>query len=254
MLKIETLPALQDNYIFFLHDTETLETVVIDPSEASSVLSFLEEKNWKLSAIWNTHHHPDHTGGNEEIKAKTSCQIFGPKEGLRKIPGIDKELSESDQLNFSSRTVRIIETPGHTKEAVCFFLEEDKVLFCGDSLFSLGCGRLFEGTAKDLWSSLQKIKTLPPETLVYCAHEYSLGNSHFARSLEPENKTLEAYQKELEGKRAENKPTIPSLLSLELEANPFLRTDVPSLQETVGCSQQEEWLVFKKVRELKDSF
>ena len=254
MLLIKILPVLSDNYIFIIHDQSSGETVCVDPAEADPVLKCLEEENWNLSAIWNTHHHPDHTGGNLELKETTGCKIFGPEKGLRAIPGIDKILTEQDTLSLGKHSVQILETPGHTKKAVSYFIKKENILFCGDTLFSLGCGRMFEGTPEEFWNSLKKIKSLPSETLVYCTHEYTLANSHFARSVEPQNEELLSYQRKVQEKRDQNHSTVPSILKTEILTNPFLRTGDEKLQKTLGLSGSEEWLVFKKLRELKDSY
>lgn len=254
MLTVETIPALKDNYIFLLHDMTTKDTVVVDPSESAPVLSFLEDKKWNLTGIWNTHHHWDHVGGNLELKKNSSCKIWGPKKGTQKIPGVDYELEEGEELTIGDKKVTIIETPGHTAKALCFWIEQENLLFCGDSLFSLGCGRLFEGTAKELWQSLQKIKKLPKETLIYCAHEYTLQNSYFALKVDPHNQELKDYHNLVKKKREQDEKTVPTLLERELKTNPFLRTDHEAIRKSTETQDLDEWQVFKKLRQLKDSF
>ena len=248
MIEVHTLPALKDNYIYFLHEPKTKETIVIDPSLAPPVISFIQEKKWTLSCIWNTHHHWDHTGGNLELKEKFSCPIYGPENGKTKIPGITKNLTEQESLTIGKYKVSILETPGHTEKAVSFWIKEAKLLFCGDTLFSLGCGRLFEGTAKDLWQSLEKIKSLPKNTLIYGAHEYTEQNCNFALSIEPENLDLKRKQKIISEKRKNNESTYPSLLETELKTNPFLRSEVLSVKSATNTKNLPHWETFASLR------
>lgn len=255
MLSVDVVPVLEDNYIFILHESDSQETVVVDPAEAAPVLKHLEKRNWKLTAIWNTHHHPDHTGGNLELKELTSCRIVGPEKGYVAIPGIDEVLKEEESSLFIGKySVKVFETPGHTLTALSYYVEAASALFCGDSLFSLGCGRLFEGTAKDLWSSLEKIKPLPKETLIYCAHEYTESNARFALSIEGNNKDLISYRDKVLQMRKEGESTIPTNLDIELKANPFLRTEAPSVRESLSMQEAPSSEVFGKLRELKDHF
>ena len=254
MLEVHTIPALTDNYIYLIHDSQSKQTIVIDPSLARPVCQFLKEKQWNLDAIWNTHHHWDHTGGNLELKQKYHCKIYGPQETKNPIPGMDQGLNETDHLKIGNKTVQIIETPGHTAKALCFFIREDRILFCGDSLFSLGCGRLFEGTAQQLWQSLEKIKKLPENTKIYAAHEYTEQNCLFALSIDPSNHDLKNYQIIIKKKRQKNEATLPTLLSLELKSNPFLRTEKQEIKSATKTEKKEDWETFKALRQLKDSF
>lgn len=254
MIEVHVIPALTDNYIYLLHDKKSQETVAIDPSLGEPVTTFLKNKNWTLKEIWNTHHHWDHTGGNLELKKKFSCKIYGPKDSLSPIPGLDKGLNERDFLEIGQNKVKLIETPGHTSKALCFYLEKENLLFCGDSLFALGCGRLFEGTAEQLWQSLEKIKRLRKNTFIYGAHEYTEKNCLFALSVDPLNKNLKNYQKEIKEKRRNQESTYPTVLAKELETNPFLRTDKTEIKKNTGTIKQKPWETFKALRELKDKF
>lgn len=254
MINVYTIPVLKDNYTFVLHDKKSKETVVIDPSIDQAVLDFLERKQWRLTAIWNTHHHWDHTGGNLGLKEKTFCKIWGPEDIKNPIPGIDVYLKDGDTITIGEKSVSVMETPGHTSIALCFWIKEDKMLFSGDTLFSLGCGRLFEGTAEQLWKSLQKIKKLPPDTLIYAAHEYTEQNALFALSVDPQNKALQKYQTLIKEKRKRQEPTLPTLLETELKTNPFLRTNTIELKEKTKTVGLKEWETFEKLRNLKDSF
>ncbi|HFD11457.1 MAG TPA: hydroxyacylglutathione hydrolase, partial [Crenotrichaceae bacterium] len=190
MLEISQLPVLQDNYIFMIHCTADNVTAVVDPATASPVLVLLKERNWHLDFILNTHHHSDHVGANLELKHKTECTIIGAQKDQQRIPGIDKMVVEGDSLSIGQHQFEVLEVPGHTSAHIAYWFKDDAILFCGDTLFSLGCGRLFEGTPEQMWHSLKKIRQLPDQTQIYCAHEYTESNARFAIQLEPGNTTL----------------------------------------------------------------
>lgn len=254
MLEVHALPALSDNYIYLLRDSKSHKVVAIDPGDAKVVKKYLAKKNWQLHEIWNTHHHYDHTGGNLELKKEYSCKISGPHPGLKAIPGIDECLTEQNKLTLGDYQVRTIETPGHTAKALSFFVEDFNWLFCGDTLFSLGCGRLFEGTAKQLWTSLEKIKQLPEETKVYAAHEYTEQNCLFSLKVDPQNPDLKGKHKWIQKKSLNNEATLPSLLETELKTNPFLRTDNPGIKAATETQDKADWETFQVLREMKDNF
>jgi hydroxyacylglutathione hydrolase len=254
MLEIIQLPVLTDNYIYVIHEPESKETAVIDPAVAQPVLDLLKDKGWTLNTIFNTHHHSDHTGANVELKAKTQCQIFGFGEDRARIPALDTELKHDDEIKLGHQRVKVIATPGHTTGHIVYFFADHPALFCGDTLFSMGCGRLFEGTAQQMWHSLQQIKNLPPNTQIYCAHEYTQANARFALTLEPDNQALIKRAGEVDQLRIANQPTIPSMLKHELATNPFLREDSLAIQASVGMSGKPAVDVFRKIRALKDSF
>lgn len=240
MIEILQIPALNDNYIYLLHEPESSLTAAIDPALAEPVLEALDERGWKLSHIFNTHHHSDHVGGNLELKQKTGCIILGMESDRQRIPGIDSTLKDNQIMEWGKTRIKVLSLPGHTSGHGAFWFFEENALFCGDVLFSLGCGRLFEGTAEQMWRSLERIKTLPCETLIYCAHEYTQSNGRFALSLEPDNLDLIDVMKKVNEKRSQELPTVPSKLSQELLTNPFLRAkDAES---------------FAKIRQLKDTF
>ena len=204
--------------------------------------------------ILNTHFHPDHTGGNQELQQKTGCQILGPRNERDRIPGIESELGEGSSFEFGDHAVEVFDVPGHTAGHVAFWMPDDGVAFVGDTLFALGCGRLFEGTAEQMWDSLGKLTALPGDTVVYCAHEYTQANARFALSVEPDNQALVQRSAEIDRLRANGQPTVPSTLGVERATNPFLRPDSPDLQRTIGLEGADIVEVFAKTRALKDTF
>ena len=254
MLEIIQVPVLNDNYIYLLHEPVSGDTAVVDPALAQPVLDVLEEKSWQLTHILNTHHHWDHVDGNLELKAKTGCRIFASEFDKNRIPGIDIAVIEGDTATLGGQTADIIETPGHTSGHIVYYFADAKALFCGDTLFAMGCGRLFEGTAAQMWKSLEKLKTLPGSTRIYCTHEYTQANARFALSVEPDNRILQQRMEEVNQLRTANRPTIPSTMDLELATNPFLRSDSPALQETINMAGKPPVDVFTATRKLKDHF
>jgi hydroxyacylglutathione hydrolase len=254
MLEIITLPVLTDNYIYLIHDPVSLETAAVDPALAQPVLDALEKNGWQLTYIWNTHHHSDHVGGNLQIKQKTGCKIIAAQADWDRIPGIDQGVSESDVISLGSHKASVIATPGHTRAHIVYHFSEDNILFCGDTLFVMGCGRLFEGTADQLWQSLQKLKALPIKTQVYCTHEYTQTNGRFALTVEPENQQLQQRMIEVNRLRSKNLPTVPTTIADELATNPFFREDSVELQKSITMTNSEPVEIFAKVRRLKDGF
>ena len=254
MLTITQIPVLTDNYIYLINDQVSGETAVIDPALAQPVLDVLENKGWRLSYILNTHHHWDHVGGNLELKQKTGCKIIAAQADRDRIPGIDRGVGEDDVISLGQHQARVISTPGHTRGHIVYHFAEDGALFCGDTLFVMGCGRLFEGTPEQMWNSLQKLKALPPSTRIYCTHEYTQTNGRFALSVEPDNRQLQEKMIEVQQLRAENKPTVPSTIEQESATNPFFRADSISIQKTLGLESQSPVHVFTELRKRKDSF
>ena len=253
-LCVLTLPVLSDNYIYIIHEPNSKETAVVDPAIAQPVIDLLNGKGWNLNYILNTHHHSDHVGANLDLKKQTGCQIIGYGQDAQRIPGIDIKLKHGDEVILGNQIAKVIATPGHTLGHIVYYFAESNVLFCGDTLFSMGCGRLFEGTAEQMWHSLQLLKNLPKQTKTYCAHEYTLANSQFAITLEPDNKQLIKRIEEVNSLRAVNKTTIPSSLEQELMTNPFLREDSFALQESIDMVSMPPVEVFRKIRKLKDNF
>jgi len=254
MLTITQIPVLTDNYIYLINDPVSGETAVIDPALAQPVLDVLEKKGWRLTYILNTHHHWDHVGGNLELKQKTGCKIIAAQADRDRIPGIDRGVGEDDVISLGQHQARVISTPGHTRGHIVYHFAEDGALFCGDTLFVMGCGRLFEGTPEQMWNSLQKLKALPPSTRIYCTHEYTQTNGRFALSVEPDNRQLQEKMIEVKQLRAENKSTVPSTIEQEIATNPFFRADSISIQKTLGLESQSPVRVFTELRKRKDSF
>jgi len=254
MLIITQIPVLTDNYIYLINDPVSGETAVIDPALAQPVLDVLEKKGWRLTYILNTHHHWDHVGGNLELKQKTGCKIIAAQADRGRIPGIDRGVGEDDVISLGQHQARVISTPGHTRGHIVYHFAEDGALFCGDTLFVMGCGRLFEGTPEQMWNSLQKLKALPPSTRIYCTHEYTQTNGRFALSVEPDNRQLQEKMIEVKQLRAENKSTVPSTIEQEIATNPFFRADSISIQKTLGLESQSPVRVFTELRKRKDSF
>jgi hydroxyacylglutathione hydrolase len=246
--------VLSDNYIYLIHDPVSAETAVVDPAIAHPVLRFLQKKNWQLTYIFNTHHHSDHIGGNLELKSQIGCKIFGSEYDRNRILGIDQCLKEGDTVSLGKHQAKILFTPGHTLGHIQYYFADDKLLFCGDTLFAMGCGRLFEGTPEQMWQSLQKLKVLPPDTKVYCTHEYTQNNGRFALTVEPDNPALQQRMLEVDKLRQQDKSTLPTTIADELATNPFFREDSVSIRQSVGMPYNKPSEVFAKVRQLKDSF
>ena len=248
------LPVLRDNYVYLAHDEHTGMTAAIDPPEVSTVLRVLAERGWNLTHILNTHHHADHTGGNLELKQETGCQIHGFSSVRECIPGLDKTVSEGDVIEFGDAVIRVLSVPGHTQNHLAYLFLEAKALFCGDTLFGMGCGRLLGGTAEQLWNSLRRIAGLLPDTAIYCAHEYTENNGRFALTVEPENPALRARLEEVRDRRGRGLSTVPFRLSEELATNPFLRTESQEIRSRLGMSKASDLAVFTRLRQLKDEF
>ncbi len=253
-LTIEQIPVLGDNFIYLIHDSESGETSVVDPAVSGPVFDVLARRAWSLSQILNTHHHHDHTGGNMELKESTGCTIIGAGVDAARIPGIDVRVSEGDSVKIGSHQGKVFDVPGHTSGHIAYWFEQDQALFSGDTLFSMGCGRLFEGTAKQMWTSLLKLRALPDKTMVYCAHEYTSANADFALSIEPSNADLKRRAAEVKTLRKQSKPTVPSNLGEEKRVNPFLRADNDDLLEAAGLIGQDAIPAFAEIRRRKDNF
>jgi hydroxyacylglutathione hydrolase len=223
MLEIVRIPALSDNYIWLVHEPESGETMVVDPAVAEPVLAEAERRGWRIGQIWNTHWHPDHTGGNQAIKDATGCTVTGPAEEASRIPTLDVLVKEGDLVRLGGIKARVMEVPAHTAGHIAYHLPSAKVAFVGDTLFAMGCGRLFEGDAAQMHRNLQRLSQLPPETQVYCAHEYTLSNGRFALSVEPDNEALAARMERVEEMRARGEATIPTTIGEERATNPFMR-------------------------------
>jgi hydroxyacylglutathione hydrolase len=253
-IQIAQFPCLSDNYGFLLHDPDAGVTAAIDTPDASEIINQLESRQWRLTHILNTHHHADHAGGNLLLKEKFGCRIVGPASDAARIPGIDLGVSEGDSVDFGARQIQVFETPGHTTGHIVYYVPEAKAAFVGDTLFAMGCGRLFEGSPAQMWDSLQKILRWPDDTQIYCAHEYTLANANFALTVEPANMALVARAREVAGLRRQGRPTVPTVLGLEKETNPFLRPSSPALRANIGLADADDVSVFAQTRALKDKF
>lgn len=253
-LEVELIPAFSDNYIFLAYDREAGVCAVVDPGEEAPVLKRLDELGLKLTHILNTHHHFDHTGANLALKEKFGLTIAGPAGEGDKIPGLDVPLDEGDTFDFGPHRAAILNVGGHTLGHIAWHFADEKVAFVGDTLFALGCGRIFEGTADQMWTSLSKLAALPADTKVYCAHEYTMANAAFAVTVEPGNQALLDRVEQIKKMRADDIPTVPTTIGLELETNPFLRPDSANLQQTVGLVGGDAVAVFAETRSRKDNF
>jgi hydroxyacylglutathione hydrolase len=227
-LEIVRIPALSDNYVWLVHDPSSGETAVVDPAVADPVLAEAQARGWRIGQIWNTHWHPDHTGGNAAIKAAAAaagavCTVTGPAAEAARIPTLDRPVAEGDRVSLGAVEAVVMETPAHTAGHISFHLPSEQVIFVGDTLFAMGCGRLFEGNAEQMHANLQRFAALPPETRVYCAHEYTLSNGRFAAAAEPGNPDIARRLAEVEAARARGEATVPTTIALERSTNPFMR-------------------------------
>ena len=222
-LEIVRIPAFSDNYIWLVHDPDSQETMVVDPGEATAVLAEADRRGWTISAVWNTHWHPDHTGGNQAVKDATGALVIAPAAEAAKIPTADRLVAEGDTVRLGNHVATVLETPAHTAGHITYHFADDAVLFPGDTLFAMGCGRLFEGTAAQMHANLQRLATLPPETQVYCAHEYTLSNARYAHAAEPGNIDIAKRLVAVELAREQGEPTVPTTIGEERATNPFMR-------------------------------
>ena len=233
-VEVHQFPCLSDNYGFLLHDADSGETACIDTPDAAVYLREAAAKGWQITQIWNTHWHPDHAGGNAAIKAATGCTVVAPAGEADRIEAVDRTLGQDDIVAVGDWEARVIDVGGHTDGHIAYHLPDAAMAFVGDAVFALGCGRMFEGTAPQFWASLSRIKALPPETLLYCAHEYTQSNARFALHADPDNAALHNYAERIEKTRAQGLPTVPTSLARELATNPFLRADAADLQARWG--------------------
>jgi len=254
-LDVELIPAFQDNYIYLLRTPGSDAVGIVDAGDAAPAIAVLEREGLTLTHVFNTHHHPDHVGGNAALKARyPDAEIIGPRSEVARIPEMTRTVVEGDQVEFGGISFKVLEIPGHTTGHIAFWSDAGKAVFCGDTLFAMGCGRMFEGTPPQFWSSLGKLKALPADTRVYCGHEYTQTNARFTRSIDPDNAAVAAQSAEVDRLRTAGQPTIPSTIGLEIETNPFLRADDPVIARNVGLAGADPVEVFAEVRRRKDRF
>lgn len=222
-LEIIRIPVLSDNYVWLVHEPDSRETMVVDPAVAGPVLAEADSRGWRITQIWNTHWHPDHTGGNAEIKAATGCVITGPAAEAARIPTLDVLVAEGDTVSLGAITAKVLDVPAHTAGHIAFHFVTEQAAFVGDTLFAMGCGRLFEGTADQMFGNMRKLEALGDDTRIYCAHEYTLSNGRFALSVEPDNVALVERMAMVTAMRERGEPTVPTSISLERATNPFMR-------------------------------
>ncbi|HEY7458179.1 MAG TPA: hydroxyacylglutathione hydrolase [Xanthobacteraceae bacterium] len=253
-VQIRLVPCLSDNYAVILRDPASEVVVVVDAPEAAPILDTLAAEKWKLTHILVTHKHGDHIQGIPDLKRRYKAKVIGPRKEANEIPTLDEKVGEPDTVELGSLRARVFDTPGHTAGHICFWFEKERLLFAGDTIFAIGCGRAIERPAPVLWQSLLKLRDLPDDTSIYCGHEYTLANGRFAVTVDPANAKLKARLAEIEKTRAANKPTIPSTMAEERATNPFLRADDPAIATAVGMAGADPAAVFTEIRERKNTF
>lgn len=250
--EIRLFPCLSDNFGYLIYDPETKATASIDAPEASPIIRALEREGWRLTDILITHHHHDHVGGVAELKQKYKCRVVAPHDKSTKFANVDLRAGQGEVVKVGNLLARVLETPGHTLDHISYVFDNDKALFAADTLFSIGCGRVFEGTYPMMWESLLKLRALPDDFKLYCGHEYTAANVKFALTIEPDNPALKARAEEVKRLRAENRPTVPTFLGEEKKANVFLRADEPSVAASVRMKDRSAAEVFGELRERKN--
>ncbi len=253
-VQIDQFMCRSDNFGVLVHDEASGETAIIDAPEEGPIVAAVERTGWRPTHLLTTHHHFDHVEANAALKARYGLKIIGPTAEADKIPGIDETVSDGDTIRVCGEDVRIIETPGHTAGHVVYHFTESGVLFAGDTLFALGCGRLFERPAADMFNALSILRSLPDDTAIYCGHEYTKANADFALSVDPGNKALVARAAEIADLRSRDEPTLPTTLALEKATSPFLRWDDPAIRSNLGMQQASDADVFAEIRKRKDNF
>lgn len=253
-LDIDVFQCRSDNFGVLLHDSESGTTISIDAPEETPILEALNRRGWQLTHIFTTHHHQDHVDGNLALKERFHCEIRGPHDEAIAIPGLDKTAADGDEFEIAGRRVQIIATPGHTAGHICYYFPDNGLLFAADTLFAMGCGRLFERPAADMWHSFQKLMVLPDDTQVYFGHEYTLSNARFAVTVDPENEALMRRLSEVEALRNEGRFTIPTTIALEKQTNPYMRVADPSIRAHLGLESAMDEDVFAEIRARKDKF
>lgn len=252
-IEIRQFSCLSDNFGLLIRDHAKDITIAVDVPEAAPYLNILQETGWKLTEILITHHHWDHVQGLSELKEKTGAHVTGPARSFNKIQGMDRMIEDGDSIRVGEYEVRAISTPGHTIDQISWYIPELQLAHTGDTLFSLGCGRVFEGDLEMMWSSLDKLKRkLPPETAIYCGHEYTQANAKFSLTIEPDNEALQKRAREVAALRADGKPTLPTTMKQELATNPFLRANEQSVKDALGMSNASDAETFAEIRTRKD--
>lgn len=252
-LEIAQFACLDDNYGFLLHDPASGFTASIDTPDGEQILAELKKRQWTLSHIFNTHHHYDHVGGNLFLKEKTGCHIIGPACEAEKIHGLDEAVDQSDMVQFGDHFIEVLNVGGHTRGHIAYYLRGLGAAFVGDCIFALGCGRLFEGTAAQMWASLKKLAALPPATKLYCAHEYTQSNAAFAVTIDGDNPALQKRMQEIDALRKAGKPTVPTTVAQELATNPFLRAGEEAIRKKLNMMDAPRVDVFAEIRRRKDA-
>ena len=254
MIEVHQLPALSDNYAYVLHEPHSGLTASVDAPDANVITAYLEGKGWGLDFLFNTHHHRDHVGGNRALIERFGCRVYGSAKDEARIPGIATRVKAGDEFFFGQEKVKVLGADGHTRGHIVYWMPASKKLFVGDTIFSLGCGKLFEGSPQEMWTTLAALRELPDDTLIYGAHEYTIDNAAYAVIAEPGNKELLRHVAEVKRLREQGKPTVPTTLVLEKACNPFLRPESLELQRNVGAVGKELWEIFGATRASKDEF
>ena len=253
-MNIEIIPCLNDNYSYLIHDELSNIVAIVDPSEFTTCDEIIDKNYKKLDFILNTHHHYDHVGGNADLKKKYNSTILGFEDDRNRIPGIDKVLKDGQEFKIGNLSFVTIFIPGHTKGHIAFYMKKERVVFTGDTLFSLGCGRIFEGTYEQMFQSLNRLKNLPNKTKIYCGHEYTYKNLEFCLKFDPNNHLLKKKKDAIELKLKNKEPTVPSTIGDEIKTNIFFRFNDPDVKKAINLKNSSELEIFTKLRDLKDNF